>query len=612
MIRFLWAMRPYFRQVAGELLVGSVAGILMNTLVVLPAILLGRAIDAALAAGRGEAAAGAVGWAALAFVGGTLLTEGPRVFKRWFLITANARMRANLRADLLRGVLAWPMERLHQTAIGDLMARIVGDVETWGLGVRRFVIELWDTMLFTLSFVVAMLWVDAGLTLAVLSTTPLAMGLAYASGRWVRGRTTRARQANAAYTAALQEQLTGVRVLRLFGRAESAIAQIARLSRRQASANIASERLRVGLQPFYIILVTLGVIVLIWQGGERVLSGALTVGGFVAYLELYGRAVNRGFREVPRVINQVQASAAAYARLLPLLSPPLTMAGEPRFASFRPGHIVGLNGARDGATATGAAGPVAISLQHVSFRYPGAARLALDDLSLEVPAGALVAVTGPVGSGKSALARALLGVYPLEAGRILFDGRDPAIGYLPQEPFLFSGTVRENVLFGTGPADGVEQATTIAALQDDLRAFPSGLDTPIGEMGIRVSGGQRQRIALARAVAGFAPHRPGLLALDDPFSAVDVSVEAQMVANLQEAFGPLASPQQRATIVLCSHRLAAFPLADLVVVLEQGRIVERGTHAQLMAAGGLYARIFAAQRRVMSGPPITVGGGVEA
>ena len=141
MSHFLWEMRPYFRQVAGQLVLGSIAGIVMNTAIVLPAILLGRAIDAALALERGEVDSTAVAWAALAFVGGTALTEVPRIFKRWWLMTANARIRANLRADALRGVLDWPMERLHRTPVGDVMARIVGDVEVLGVGVREFTIE---------------------------------------------------------------------------------------------------------------------------------------------------------------------------------------------------------------------------------------------------------------------------------------------------------------------------------------------------------------------------------------------------------------------------------------------------------------------------------------
>lgn len=641
MIRFLWAMRPYFRQVAGELILGSLAGIAMNTLVVLPAILLGRAIDVALAFWRHEVDARAVVWASLIFIGGTLATEAPRVFKRWFLITANARIRANLRADLLRGVLAWPMARIHTTPIGDLMARIDGDVETMGLGVRRFIIETWDTALFTLSFVVAMVWYDASLTLLALAPTPFATLLAYYSGKWVRGRTTKARQANSVYIAELQEQLAGIRVMRLFGRAQHAIERIISLSWKQADANIARERLRVGLQMPYIIIITLGVILLVWDGSNKVFTGIWTVGAFVAYLELYLRAINRGFREIPVLINQVQASAAIYARLQPMLAPAQTLQGEPPLASFRPSHIVGT---RDGRQETDDRRPMAedrrwnkevqssmlkrrfavfnlqssgprplssVSLQHVTFRYPNASEPALRDICLDIPAGALVAVTGPVGAGKSALARALLGIYPIESGQILFDNAESPthIGYLPQEPFLFSGAVRENIAFGSNDfnrSNGATNAVTanisdaiaLAALDADMRTFPAGLDTPIGEMGIRVSGGQRQRIALARSLAAFAPHMPNLLVLDDPFSAVDLDTEARIVANLREAFGPLASPERRATIVLCSHRLAAFPHADHIIVLDAGRIVAQGTHTVLMQQGGLYARIYNAQQKV--------------
>ena len=141
MSSYLWEMRPYFRQVAGQLVLGSVTGFIMNTAVVLPPILLGWAIDTALAFERGEVGAGAVGWAALAFVVGTLLTEGPRMAKRWWLMTANARIQTNIRADALRGVMAWPMARLDSTPVGDMMARIIGDVEVLGVGVREFTIE---------------------------------------------------------------------------------------------------------------------------------------------------------------------------------------------------------------------------------------------------------------------------------------------------------------------------------------------------------------------------------------------------------------------------------------------------------------------------------------
>jgi ABC-type multidrug transport system fused ATPase/permease subunit len=616
MSHYLWKLRPYFRQTAGALLLGSLAGIAMNTTVVLPPLLLGRAIDTALAVQQGRASAAAMGWAALLYLLGTLATEGPRVLKRWWLITANARIRASIRSDLVRGILATPLATIHRTAVGDLLARLIGDVEVLGVGVREFIIEAWDTVLFSISLVVAMLALDAGLAALALAPTIAALVISYLSGRRVAARTRTARETNAALTAAIQEHLAGVRVLRLFGRADAMVAQADALAGRLAAVNLGVIRVRAGVLPLYHLLLTAGAVPLIWLGGARVIAGGLTIGAFVAFLQLYARYIGRSFR-IAQLVHSVQSGGVAYARLLPWLAPaPAQNGGAPRFASLRAGDLPGAAvAARPAADAP--AGPIAVSLCEVTFRYPAAPVPALRGLSLDIPAGAFVAVTGAVGSGKSALAQVLLGLLPRDAGDVALDGvpleqlpehvRAARIGYVPQEPVLFSGSVASNVLMAAEDVCDPEACRRVAdaidraALAEDVRGFPDGLATTVGELGIRVSGGQRQRIALARALA--APRQPRLLVLDDPFAAVDVATEARLIAALRDTFGPAAATAQRATIVLLSHRLAAFPQADRVVVLDAGRVAEQGTHAVLLAAGGLYARIFRAQQRAAEVAP---------
>jgi ABC-type multidrug transport system fused ATPase/permease subunit len=513
---------------------------------------------------------------------------------------------ASVRADALRGVLGWPMQRLGQTPIGDLMARIIGDVEVFGRGIKELTTETWDTVLFSLSLIVAMMVYDARLTLLVLLPVPLGMLLARASGRWVSARTTAAREASADLTSFLQEHLVGLRVVRLFGRTEATVDRAAILSGRLADANLDIIRLQSSLQPVYRLIMVSGIVLVIWLGGWQVVAGAMTLGAFVAYLDLYTRFVGRGHR-VPQLFNSVQSATAAHARLKPLLAPPVAQPTS-LLSTLWPRHVPGV-GEPVPRLPSRPPGPVEVLVQRVSFRFPGTDAEALQDLSLEIPPGAFVAVTGPVGSGKSALARVLLGLYPLDAGSVLLDGcsldclsqaeRAARIGYLPQNPVLFSGTICQNLWLGRSgsmdaTSDRAEQLLGLAALQDELHTFPKGLDTEIGERGVRLSGGQRQRIALARAFAS----NPGLLVLDDPFSSVDVDTEARIIAALRRSFGPAAPPAQQATIVFFSHRLAAFPQADLVAVLDQGRITQQGSHQALLAAPGLYARIYRAQQVV--------------
>ena len=320
--RFLKAISPYLKQVSGLMILGAIGGIVMNTAVVLPALFLGRAIDAATAWSQNQGSSTAVLWAGLMYTGGVALSQGGRLLKRYGFRVGNQRIIASVRADALRGVLTWSTERLYHTPIGDMMARIIGDVEVMGRGVRELTTEMWDTLLFSLSLIAAMLVLDPGLTLLTLLPVPLALLLSQAVGRWVSARTTASREASAVLTAYLQERLTGLRVVRLFGRVKATVDRVAALSDRLAKTNLAVVRLRSGLQPVYRLLMLSGVVFLLWLGGQQVTTGVMSLGTFIAYLELYLRFTGRGHR-IPQMFNSVQSAAASYARLQPLLAPPL-------------------------------------------------------------------------------------------------------------------------------------------------------------------------------------------------------------------------------------------------------------------------------------------------
>ena len=584
----------------------------MNIAVVLPAILLGKAIDTALALEKGNATYRSVVLAAVAYAGGCSLNLCAQIGKRWWLRTANHRTVANIRSDALRGVLAWPMEKLHHKAVGDTMARIVGDVQVLSVGFNEATTELLDTWLFSISLVTAMMVYDAHLALLAIAPVPLAFILAYLSGNWIRARTLALRQASSSLSIALQEYLTGIRILKLFGRSPEAVNHIDVLSDELRRKGLSETRMRLGLQPVYAFLVTSGVIMVVWIGGRNVVEGTLTTGALIAFLQLYIRFIGRGHR-IPLFFNRIQAGDVAFRRLEQMLAPPPSRESEPPFASYMSGRITGIDKSLP-SPPTGKTGSLSVNIKELCFRYPGSDHLALNNISLEIPGGSLIAVTGPIGSGKTALLQVMAGLYAPLSGTVSLGGKllpdwVPAerairVAYLPQDSSLFSGTIRENIGLENIERTFEKEIIYRAGLERDIAEFPEGLETLIGEDGIRVSGGQRQRIALARAIAVGRGRSPGILLLDDPFASIDVDTEVRIFDALRDAYGTRAGNDNRATLIICSHRLAMFPGADRIIVLDKGQIEESGSHNNLIAANGLYARIYRAQHTVEASGPI--------
>lgn len=462
------------------------------------------------------------------------------------------------------------------------MSRTIGDVEQVVSTVETTINEAWDTWLLMLSYLAVLLWYSPRITLICALPVPFALWAAEAARHPLYRYSVKTRQAAGQVTAQLHSSLSNIALLRLFGREAAEQERLAVHAAEQMRWSIKTALLQNGMMPIYAALASMGVVGVIGLAGQEVIGGAWTIGRFTAYLAMF-LAMSRRTWVAARVFNQWHAARASWDRIVDKLT---ADRAEGAAVYARTAAPLEAEAAHSGS----------VVLRNLSFSYPGSKVTVLRDISCEVPLGSIVGVTGPVASGKSALAAALTGLYPY-SGSIKVDGRElrdlapearaGMVAYSGQDAFLFSGTIGQNVSFGRpGPVDRerLESAMFAAAVTDDLALFPDGVETRIGERGVRVSGGQRQRIALARAIYAGRP----LIVLDDPFSAVDIATERRIVGRLRAAVAG-------STVFIFSHRLNTFALADHVIVLARGSIAEEGSHAHLAAAGGAYQRIFAAQ-----------------
>lgn len=510
-----------------------------------------------------------------------VLSWAANIGMRWYFTSASRYVERDVRTAYVQHLLGLPLGFFHTHRVGDLMARATNDVEA----IQRFLhhafrMTLTGILAFFLSLAL-MCTIDWELALYSLAPMPI-MAL---TTRWVsqkvRSGFRQVQEQFAFMSARIQETLSGVRVIKAYAREEVEVAEFAVLNDDYVERNRRLVRIRSLFFPFTHLLNGVSMIVILWLGGLRVMEGAMTLGAFVAF-NAYLLRLGRPMMLLGRMVDEYQRAVASLHRLQTVIDHPPQSLGAGAAAEIR-GDI---------------------EFRGVGFAY-GDQRV-LQDISVRVPAGGTLAVVGRVGSGKSTLARLIARLIEVDEGQVLIDGTPVdqlplaalrrAIGYVPQDSFLFSDTVTDNIGLGliasqeAGPApaappdDEVAWAAGISQLTGDLEDFPAGFDTLVGERGVTLSGGQKQRAALARAVI----RRPRILVLDDALSSVDTHTEEEILRGLRQVM------RSRTTIVI-AHRLSTVRDADQILVLDEGRIGELGTHDQLLERGGLYADMYRRQ-----------------
>lgn len=576
MVRALQRLRPYLMSARRAVLTGLLWIVLATGLSLIAPLVLKFVIDDLTAgATRGELAVAAAALLGLAIADGAC-----RYWMRQQLIGASREIEYALRNDFFAHLQRLPLSYYQANRIGDLMSRASSDLGAVRMMVGPAIMYFSATALGFVIAIALMLTIDPWLTLLALVPLPLVSIATHVFGKAIHERFDRIQAQLSELSAVVQESLAGVRVVRAYRQEPFELARFGAANDEYVHRNRGLIRLQSAFYPSLSFFFGLSGLVVLWAGGSSVIEGRITLGDFVAFSR-YLVLLSWPLIAFGWVINIVQRGVASWKRMLEVMDtvPAITDAGtDPQaLADGIKGHL---------------------EVRNLSFTYPGTTQPVLTDISFSASPGQTVAIVGATGSGKSTVLQLIPRLHDPPPGTVFVDGVDVrtiplarlrrSMGVVPQEPFLFSDTVAHNIAFGLdgdAPAEAVATAAATAGLESDVAGFGSGFDTMVGERGITLSGGQKQRAAIARALIVD----PKILILDDALSAVDTTTEEAILHRLQEV-------RQSRTCLIVAHRVSTVRDADLILVLQNGRIVERGTHLSLIAHGGIYAAMDRRQR----------------
>ncbi len=566
-LRLVRHMRPY----KGYLFLAVLAILVNASAQATGPFLIGRAVDQFIA--QGDARGLALTMLALfgVYLAGMLAMR----FQIYLIASTGQRVLADLRAQIMQKVQALSLQFIEDKEAGDLMSRLVNDIDAINSFFSQALTQSIGALFALIGIVVAMLALNWRLALAALIIVPVMVLTTGQFARMARRAFRKTRETIGDVSADLQEELGGVKVAQAFSRTDRNIRDFARRNRANRDANVSANTVTSAFAPAMDVLSTIDTAIVAGYGGFLAINAAVSVGVVISFLQ-YVQNFFRPIQTVSQTWTIAQSAFAAAERVFELIDTPPQITDPPDAVELPPirGHV---------------------AFENVTFGY-NPAQPVLHDICLEAQPGQTIAIVGPTGAGKTTLVNLIPRFYDVDAGRITVDGHDvrrvtrkslrSQMGFVLQEPFLFSGTVLDNIRYGKLEASEEEviAAAKIANAHSFIERLPQGYQTPVGERGGLLSQGQRQLISIARAVLAD----PRILILDEATASVDTRTEAL----IQKALGHLLEGR---TSFVIAHRLSTVRNADVVIVLDQGRVVERGTHDELIERGELYAELYRRQ-----------------